>query len=161
MLGMWSDEIPKSFTQAYAASAALFTDDNERLLIVKPTYKNTWEIPGGFIDKGGETPQQACVREVEEELGLVTAPRRLLSVDWAPSEREGDKVFFIFDGGTLTDEQLVMIKLPADELEAFDLVAPDQLADRFVPRLDRRVACSLDAKRTGRVAYLEHGELFS
>ncbi|QGK70285.1 NUDIX domain-containing protein [Allosaccharopolyspora coralli] len=155
---MWSDTIPDTFTQAYAASAALFTDDAGRLVAVKPTYKSTWDIPGGFIDKGGETPHQACVREVAEELGLTTNPRSLLAIDWAPSEREGDKVFFLFDGGNLTADQLASITLPADELESFALITPDQFPDRFVPRLANRVSHALDAKHHGHAAYLEHGQ---
>lgn len=31
--------------------------------------KGTWSVPGGHIDFG-ETPEEACIREVEEETGL-------------------------------------------------------------------------------------------
>src|SRR4051794_6081139 len=35
----------------------------------RPTYKAYWDIPGGYVEPG-ETPRDACVREVYEELGI-------------------------------------------------------------------------------------------
>jgi 8-oxo-dGTP diphosphatase len=45
----------------------LFRDAAGRVLLVKPTYKNGWEIPGGYVD-AGESPRAAAAREVKEEL---------------------------------------------------------------------------------------------
>ena len=41
-----------------------------RLLIVKPAYKSGWTIPGGVMEADGETPWEACRREVREETGV-------------------------------------------------------------------------------------------
>lgn len=37
----------------------------------------SWEAPKGFID-GEESPQTACIRELEEETGLVCSPQLLI-----------------------------------------------------------------------------------
>ena len=50
------------------AAGALFRDAGGRVLLVKPHYKAGWEIPGGMVEPG-ETPSEACAREVTEELG--------------------------------------------------------------------------------------------
>jgi 8-oxo-dGTP diphosphatase len=50
------------------AAGALFTDPAGRLLMVRPTYKEFWDIPGGYVEPG-ESPRDACTREVREELG--------------------------------------------------------------------------------------------
>ena len=51
------------------AAGALFSDESGRVLLVKPTYKKTWDIPGGYVEPG-ESPRAACIREIREELGL-------------------------------------------------------------------------------------------
>lgn len=52
-----------------SSAVLILEDDDERALIVKANYKAHWTFPGGMIDKG-ETPKQAAVREVAEEVGL-------------------------------------------------------------------------------------------
>src|SRR3954471_11154413 len=91
------------------AAGALFVDDQGRVLLLRPTYKSYWDIPGGYIETA-ESPLQACTREVAEELGLEIELGSLLAVDWAPHPEEGDKVLFIFDGGRLTQEQLSKVR---------------------------------------------------
>src|SRR4051812_37056562 len=83
------------------AAGALIRDAEGRILLVKPTYKDGWDIPGGYVEPR-ESPAAACRRELREELGLDRQPGRLLLVDWAPHPDEGDKLLFVFDGGTLS-----------------------------------------------------------
>jgi 8-oxo-dGTP diphosphatase len=55
-------------------AAALVDADGRVLLQQRPEGKSLaglWEFPGGKID-AGETPEQALVRELEEELGIRT-----------------------------------------------------------------------------------------
>lgn len=81
----------------------------------------------------------------------------LLVVDWAPSDREGDKILFVFDGGTLRPTDLTAIRLDATELASYDFVAPATMTDRLIPRLARRLTAAVQARRAGQTAYLEHG----
>lgn len=138
------------------AAGALFFDAGGRILLVKPTYKDGWEIPGGYVEPG-ETPVEACRREVQEELGLERSVGRALAIDWAPSEKEGDKVLFVFDGGRLADDDLQKVVLPEDELERFDFFEVDQIDALLIERLARRVRAAAVARGQGDVAYLEHG----
>ena len=53
-------------------SSALILNDKNEILLVKRAwhpYKGLWDVPGGFIE-GGEHPEDACRREVLEELGV-------------------------------------------------------------------------------------------
>ena len=138
------------------AAGVLFFDPAARVLLVKPTYKDGWDIPGGYVEPE-ETPLDACRREVREELGLTPDIHQLLVTDWAPSPSEGDKLLFVFDGGTLTHSQLDAITLSVDELEAWAFKARDELADALPPRLQRRIGQAIDAWHSGRHVYLEHG----
>ncbi|MFI9006254.1 NUDIX domain-containing protein [Actinosynnema sp. NPDC053489] len=138
---------------ALAASGALFLDARGRVLLVEPTYKDHWEIPGGAVEPG-ETPREACAREVLEELGLAVEPGPLLVADWAPAGGQ-DRVLFVFDGGSLAED--AAIRLPADELRAHRYVEPADVPDLVIPRLARRVAAALRARERGVTLYLEHG----
>lgn len=137
------------------AAGVLFVDDEGHVLLVEPTYKATWEIPGGRME-AGETPQDACARELQEEFGFELPLGRLLVVDWAPHVRE-ERVRFVFDGGMLTDDLLDKIELPPHELESWAFVPPEELFVMMEPRLVRRVTAALGAKEAGATWYLENG----
>jgi ADP-ribose pyrophosphatase YjhB (NUDIX family) len=137
-----------------SASGALFVDERGLVLLVEPTYKPGWEIPGGVIEEG-ETPSAACAREIDEELGLNVHVERLLVVDWAPHPR-GERVLFVFDGGLLPDATVERIQLQADELASYRFVPPGEVGAWLSPRLTRRMTAALAAKADGTIHYLEH-----
>jgi 8-oxo-dGTP pyrophosphatase MutT (NUDIX family) len=62
------------------AAGVLFNDGDGRVLLVNPTYKNGWEISGGYVE-AGESPRAAAIREVKEELNLGVDVRNLLVLD--------------------------------------------------------------------------------
>jgi 8-oxo-dGTP pyrophosphatase MutT (NUDIX family) len=142
--------------RARMAAGALFFDDAGRVLLVKPTYKDGWDLPGGCVEPG-ESPRAACVREVAEELGIKPPIGNLLVIDWAPHPTDGDKLLFVFDGGRLADAELARVQLDNDEIGQYGFHATDQLAAALIPRLARRVAAAAEAHRVGRSVYLEHG----
>ncbi|MFJ8195537.1 NUDIX domain-containing protein [Streptomyces sp. NPDC096152] len=130
-------------------------DAGGRALTVEPTYKDHWDIPGGYVETG-ESPLHAAAREVQEELGITTALGRLLAVDWAPNATEGDKV--LFDGGQLAPEAVERIRPQADELKAVRFVPPHESPDRTIPRLARRILAAIEARAKSAPVYLEHGQ---
>lgn len=139
------------------AAGALFVDDVGSVLMLRPTYKDYGEIPGGYVEPG-ESPRAACVREVREELGIEPAIGRLLVVDWAPNESEGDKLLFIFDGGILSADLIGLIQLQVEEIGDFGYCPQHQLSQYTIPRLARRLSAALGARADGSTRYLEHGE---
>lgn len=138
------------------AAGALFFDDADRVLLVEPSYKDYRDIPGGYVEQG-ESPRQACVREVHEELGIKPHIGRLLVVDWAPNPGEGDKVLYLFDGGRLSADQRQKIALQADELRSYDFHPAEHLPELTIPRLARRITAGIQAHAAGLTAYLEQG----
>src|SRR6266436_1929752 len=65
-----------------ASAGAMIFDRKGRLLILKPTYKSGWTIPGGVMEADGETPWQACQREVREECGIDVRRGKLVCMDF-------------------------------------------------------------------------------
>ena len=75
------------------------------LLILKPTYKSGWTIPGGVMEADGESPWEACQREVREETGLEVSRGRLAAHGLPP--RPGGPpggIRFLFDCGQVSDQ---------------------------------------------------------
>jgi ADP-ribose pyrophosphatase YjhB (NUDIX family) len=57
--------------------AAVFQD--EKILLVKEKNDKRWSLPGGFCDVG-LSPAENIVKEIREESGYLTIPKRLLAV---------------------------------------------------------------------------------
>ena len=148
---MTTDELP-----AIPVSAgALIFDSRQHMLILKPTYKAGWTIPGGVMKAGGETPWQACRREVYEECGLDVVSGRLACTDFRPARpgRPGG-IRYLFDCGQAADKALGAIILQPDEIAEYRLAALDTALALLRPALHRRVRA---ATRHRRCVYLEDG----
>lgn len=104
--------------------------------------KHYYVFPGGGVDKG-ETPEQAAVREMEEETGLrVSVQRKLAEIHFGLSEQ----VYYLVDRmdgmfGTGTGEEFtdsdpddpsegvyIAIWMPLEELPQHDNVYPADVA---------------------------------
>jgi len=140
-----------------ASAGALIFDRGGRLLIVNPTYKEHWTIPGGVMEADGETPWEACRREVREEVGLVVERGRLIAVDFLrPKADKAGGMRFLFDCGSLPDSALETIRLQVEELSEYLLVEPRRALELLSGPLRRRVGAALAVEGPGCV-YLEDG----
>lgn len=138
-------------------AAVLFHDDAGRVLLVAPTYKEDWLLPGGAVE-AGESPYEAAVREVEEELGLVVRPGRLLLVDWFPPRPDRTEgVGFVFDGGTLDDAGTAAIALPAEELRDWAWCTHEEATRLGSGLLVRELIAASRALAEASTLYLEFG----
>jgi 8-oxo-dGTP diphosphatase len=122
------------------SAGALIFDQAGRLLILKPTYKTGWTIPGGVMEADGETPWDACRREVREECGIEVRRGRLACVDFRPG-RPGHPggIRFLFDCGTADDAALATITLQTEEIAEYRLVPLDTALALLRPAIRRRV----------------------
>ena len=138
-----------------ASAGALIFDERGRLLIANPTYKAHWTIPGGIMEADGETPWEACRREVREEVGLEVADGRLVAVDFLrPKPSKPGGMRFLFDCGVLPDSVLATITLQEEELSEHRLADPDEALVLLSGPLRRRVGAVLAAETW---VYLEDG----
>jgi 8-oxo-dGTP diphosphatase len=153
------DQYVASLARKRMAATAFFRDEQGRVLLVNPVYKETWDLPGGAVE-AEESPHAACRREVAEELGLDRPAGRVLAVDWVPS-RPGrpEGLIVVYDGGVLSDADLKEIVLADGEIGEFAFVPRDEVSGLVTPLLARRVASCLDAIAAGSVAALENGRL--
>jgi 8-oxo-dGTP diphosphatase len=151
------DQYIASLARKRMAATAFLRDEQGRVLLVNPSYKEMWDLPGGAVE-ADESPHAACRREVAEELGLDRPPGPILAVDWVASRPERPEgLLVVYDGGVLPEAEISMIVLADGELTEFAFVAPDEVATLVTPLLARRVASCLEALAAGTVAALENG----
>jgi 8-oxo-dGTP diphosphatase len=144
-----------------ASASALIFDERGRMLILRPTYKSGWTIPGGVMENDGETPWQACRREVREECGLEVTGARLACVDFRPP-RPGSPggIRFLFDCGQLAASALRAVTLQPEEIAEHRMVPVSDALVLLRKPIRRRVRAAVRrdgrARRRGCV-YLENG----
>jgi 8-oxo-dGTP diphosphatase len=138
-----------------ASAGALLFDEKGRILVVKPTYKAGWTIPGGQMEADGESPWEACRREVREETGLELTGGRLVCVDFLrPKTHRPGGVRFLFDGGVLRADRRAEVVLQEGELEDHRWATPAEAAELLSGPVGRRVVAALAAEG---FVYLEDG----
>ncbi len=134
---------PHVIARKRVAAGALFLDEAGRILLVNPTYKPLWEIPGGMVE-ADEAPLSACRREIMEELGLTIAPGFLLSIGYLQAHADrGDALRFIFWGGRLDSFAIAQISLQEAELSEYRFVTLDEAAQLLRPSLHAQLVQSI------------------
>jgi 8-oxo-dGTP pyrophosphatase MutT (NUDIX family) len=149
-LGTRNEPIPRKRIGA----GVLIVDQSGSVLLVQPTYKEHWEVPGGLVE-ADESPSDAARREVVEELGVDVQVDELLVVDWVPPDPLlGDGLMFLYSTAGIDASA---IELPHQELASWAWSDDLALDLRLPPPLARRVRAGLSARISGTVAELVDG----
>ncbi|MFI9768858.1 NUDIX domain-containing protein [Streptomyces sp. NPDC052415] len=150
-------QTPEPTAETLAAGVLLF-DEQDRVLLVDPTYKAGWEFPGGVVEPG-EAPARAGMREVAEETGIrLEDVPRLLVVDWEPPAPPGyGGLRLLFDGGRLDSARAGRLLLPGPELRGWRFVTEEEAAELLPPVRYERLRWALRARERGAALYLEAG----
>ena len=137
------------------SAGALIFDRGGRLLILKPTYKPGWTIPGGVMEADGETPWQACQREVREECGLEVSRGRLACMDFRPPRpgRPGG-IRYLFDCGSFGRKRLAAIMPQPEEIAGYRLADLAEALSLLRGPIRRRVHAACAGRG---LVYLEDG----
>lgn len=139
------------------SAAVLLTNEAQEVLLVKPNYRDTWNLPGGVVERH-ESPLDGAIREVKEELAIELNREDLCfsAVDYRPAKNGfTDKLYFYFLGGILDTSSISSIILQADELDAMKFVPISDAQPLLGSWTYRQVANALSFD--GHASYLENG----
>jgi 8-oxo-dGTP pyrophosphatase MutT (NUDIX family) len=137
------------------AADVLIRDEAGRALLVYPTYKEGWDLPGGMVE-ANESPQAGALRELDEELGLAPVIGRPLAIEWVAAHGPwDDQVVFVFDGGTLTTEAAAAVRVRDRELAAWKFFDVEDARGEMREDIWRRLRAALDSLELGTTSYLE------
>jgi ADP-ribose pyrophosphatase YjhB (NUDIX family) len=100
-------------------------DRDGRILLVNPSYKERWDLPGGILERG-EDPAAGLRREIAEELGVRCRVGELRAVDYGAADWEGAEVI------TLT----FLVDLQPATPAAFDFTDGEIAEAAFYPSAD-------------------------
>ncbi|MNH58569.1 RNA pyrophosphohydrolase [compost metagenome] len=115
-----------SFDKRVASASVILEDATGKVLIVKAHYKDYWTFPGGMLDDG-ESPKQAAIREVFEEVGI-ELDESAVTFGWVASRtsRQLMTYQFVFKA-TLSERDKLKIALQSSEIEESRLVSRDDV----------------------------------
>ena len=113
---------------------AVILDGQSRVLLCHRTDRDAWNLPGGGVELL-ESPWEAVVREVEEEVGLKVDVQRLVGL-YAVPEQEVLALTFVCtrSGGA---------ERPSEEADQIQWFHPDRLPPNTLPRHVERVKDAL------------------
>ena len=142
-----TDEVAAARAQGYRPGVGVMLLDRQRRVFVGrriDTSGDNWQMPQGGIDKG-ETPRQAAVRELKEEVGTDKAELLAESKSWfsydVPSSiagrlwrgrYRGQRQKWLLMRFTGEDRD-VDLRTHHPEFDAWKWVAPAQLPELIVP----------------------------
>ena len=82
----WLNTLAKRHT----ASGAFIFNEKNQLLILKPSYKDGWNLPGGVTDEF-ESPYKTIIRECKEETNLDIQIQQLVLIDYVREQIDGEQ----------------------------------------------------------------------
>lgn len=138
------------------AAKVIIRDQTDRILLVNPTYKKYWDLPGGMAE-ANESPRIAAEREIVEELGFRVNIGHLLEIAWiGPHGPWDDQLVFTFDGGILAPSAIEELRIVDSEISEFRFFST-RGASRLLRRdVAQRLMRAVDSLRTHHVSYTEH-----
>lgn len=134
-------------------SGVIIRNPKGEILVLKTTYKDHWEIPGGVVEEN-ESPKQTAERETLEEIGLIVRIPSCLVVHYrAAQDKQDENIMFVFDGGIVADA--TELKLDGKEISEAKFVSFQDAAPLVGERLASRLPACERALKEKKTIYLE------
>lgn len=108
----------------------IIQSDKGNILLAKPDYKKSWQLPGGGVDNG-ESPEDAVIRETLEELNLVIAKDNL-EIKGTIYKADEELLFIIYEYKQVFPED-IELKVQENEITDFQFADPNSVSSLLSP----------------------------
>lgn len=143
----------QSLPKKRMGSGVIIRNKKGEILLLKTSYKDHWEIPGGVVEEN-ESPLQTAEREVYEEIGLKINIKSCLVIHYRAGMKDQDEnIMFVSDGGIL--ENLNKLKLDGKEIVEAKFVSFEKAVKLVGTRIGSRLPFCKQAIKEKRTIYLE------
>lgn len=136
MIYLSKEELPSDFSPARFGAVGCFVENEGQILLllrqVNTSHGGTWGLPSGKVD-AGETIQEAMLREIQEETGIVIVEKccRFLQTVYVRFEDEYDFVYHLFSAVL---EERPEVCLNPNEHQRYQWVSPEEALARHQQR---------------------------
>ena len=117
----WQESLPKK----KVAVKVIVKSNEGNVLLVKPDYKDTWQLLGGGVE-ANEDPKIAAIRESKEEANIDIDPSELEIIDTAFKSNE-DYLFLIYEYKKTVDEN-ADYSVEDKEIEEYKFISSSDVA---------------------------------
>lgn len=118
--------VVRAITPGYTVGSMVLTERTDgALLLVRQSYRNSWGVPGGLL-KRGETPADAALREVREEVDM---PVVLVGEPAVVVDAEARRVDIVFRGRPADGADPDAARPSSPEIVELGWFPQDQLPD--------------------------------
>lgn len=116
--------------------------EDGRILLVNPTYKDRWDLPGGILE-AGESPVAGLRREIREELSVDCRVGPLGAVDYGRADWEDAEVIMLTFHVELEPGDPERFRLQDGELSEVRFVEVEKALEMVTPRMRDRLRVAL------------------
>lgn len=152
----------KNLPKKRVAVGALIFNDKKQVLVVKPSYRDYWMLPGGVVEKS-ESLSLALLRELKEELGLIIDAKNinLAIVDYRPEKfedniKKDDSLQIVFDCGEIDENAVRSIEIDNDEIVDFQFLSVEESLKILSKPIKKRLDAYFSSEKA---VYLNDGLL--
>jgi 8-oxo-dGTP diphosphatase len=143
----------KSLPKKRMSSGVIIRNSAGEILVLKTTYKDHWEIPGGVVEKS-ESPKETAKREILEEIDLEISVTSCLVIHYRRSLTGKDEnITFVFDGGVLNSDK--KMNLNHQEILEARFVSFEEASALVGKKIASRLPFCQQALKEQRTIYLE------
>ena len=109
--------ISSVMSDKFLVGMVFFVEDKGRLMLVRHTYQDRWDLPGGWLEHG-ESIEDGARREIREEFGIEADDAKILKMNAVKSKPVIDVALSLHLLGTPRADQLEVRRIKFFPLDA-------------------------------------------